>query len=209
MSRKNVVVGRRGAGKTLFCLQFAKQLGLRTVEWLIERADGRTETRQTVVDSVLRLHSNGALQFAPGQQSLLVHATKANRRPFALTDTMGLTEDSIVSSQQRDAIAQTLQTLLSARLILHVMDAAQMGAEVKPSHAVRRVHPLAAMDHAIFLTSQLAERYIVLANKMDLPTAEQGLITIRRALPKAKIVPISARSGFGFAEVERLVWKFA
>lgn len=57
-------------------------------------------------------------------------------------------------------------------------------------------------------SAELAERpQVVVANKMDLPNAEENLAAFRERYPGLDVIPISAATGEGVDEVLRVVWK--
>jgi GTPase len=52
----------------------------------------------------------------------------------------------------------------------------------------------------------LSERpWLVVANKMDLPQAEENLRDFQKRFPQRSIVPISAKEGRGINELKRLL----
>jgi len=56
--------------------------------------------------------------------------------------------------------------------------------------------------------SRLSERpWFIVANKMDLPSAEENLKALRKKFPKIDVVPISAAKGEGIAELKQKLGK--
>ena len=57
--------------------------------------------------------------------------------------------------------------------------------------------------------ARLSERpWFIIANKMDLPEAEENLKALRKKFPKIDIVPISAANGEGIDELKQKLGKW-
>jgi GTP-binding protein len=93
-----------------------------------------------------------------------------------------------------------LRHITRCRLFLFVLDMA--GSEGRSPIA-----DLEALRREIALYHpRLSERpWFVVANKMDLPQAEENLRDFQRRFPQRSIVPISAKEGRGISELKRLL----
>jgi GTP-binding protein len=93
-----------------------------------------------------------------------------------------------------------LRHILRCRMLLHVIDMA--GSEGR-----NPLEDLAALRKELSLYSPLlADRpWMVVANKMDLPEAEEHLRQFRIYHPKQEIIPISAESGLGMDELREVL----
>jgi GTPase len=95
-----------------------------------------------------------------------------------------------------------LRHILRCRILLFVVDTA--GSEGR--------HPVS--DLAILRTEiglydeSLAKRpWLILANKMDLPEAEENVAQIKARFPKVKVIPVSAHDGRGLDELKKELLK--
>lgn len=93
-----------------------------------------------------------------------------------------------------------LRHILRCRVLIHVVDIA--GSEGR-----NPLEDLAALRKELSLYSPLlAERsWLIAANKMDLPEAEENLRLMRVHHPKVEIVPISADTGEGLDELRAVL----
>ncbi len=93
-----------------------------------------------------------------------------------------------------------LRHILRCRVLIHVLDIA--GSEGR-----NPLEDLAALRKELSLYSPLlAERsWLIAANKMDLPEAEENLRLLRVHHPKVEIVPISADSGQGLDDLRAVL----
>ncbi len=94
-----------------------------------------------------------------------------------------------------------LRHILRCRLLLFVLDMA--GSEGR-----HPVDDLATLRTEISLyDEQLAKRpWIVVANKMDLPEAEEYLAQCKQRFPKVKFIPISASESTGLDALKKEMW---
>jgi GTP-binding protein len=93
-----------------------------------------------------------------------------------------------------------LRHITRCRLLLFVLDMA--GSEGR-----RPIADLESLRREIDLYDpRLSERrWFVVANKMDLPQAEENLRDFRKRFPQRTIVPISAKEGRGISELKRFL----
>lgn len=197
--KKCLVVGKVGVGKTLFVLNFASYLGLRLIDIIFEYPNGQIITKRYHIDSARRRLVGPDLHVTKALQSIAIEipVAKGTRRCL-ITDTSGLIDYIHQDIDIRRSIAQTLTAIREADLIVHLVDSSQIGIHGAPS-------ALGEVDYQVAQFAQMRGGYVILANKMDLPDAENGLRKLCLELPGHKIIPISALNKQGFKEVKRFV----
>jgi 50S ribosomal subunit-associated GTPase HflX len=194
--KRALIIGRTNVGKTLFCIHFAEYLGLTNLGWWLEHSDGRTERRQMSVREAEAVLTNASPHFTQSLQSLQIEVPRGKvGYRLMLTDSTGLTDGIHPAPPLRNAMAQTLEALLDADVILHMVDAAQPSWD--------------SLDQQIFAYGRRSKRYLVLANKIDLPTAKRGYRKLVRHVSQQLVLPVSALCGSGFREVRQCVWRMA
>jgi predicted GTPase len=207
--KRGVIIGMADAGKTLFCTRFAEFLGLRDVQWVIERTDGRTESKRIALNRAESMTDDafGRTRFL--QSMCLEIPWRGRKRRLLITDCAGLTDDGVEEPGLRASIAQTLMMLVEADIILHVIDANQVGRRIEGSDSRKRTHGLSAIDsHIAELAGQKAG-YMILANKMDMPGGKSGYRHLCAKFSKHKVLPMSALYATGLREVKQHVWRMA
>lgn len=187
--RECLIVGKPNVGKTLFFLNFAQYLGLRYLWPAGEPQLSLDRARRELVDD--RPHRTRNLC----RVVVRVPAGKG-RKAAVLTDTTGLTDDINEDAAIRRAMAQTLRAIREAGLILHLVDvAAPPGSPGAPG----------VVDLEVAAFARHRGGYALLANKMDLPQAGEGLRRLCAAMAGDPVFPISARLGTGFPRVRAFV----
>ncbi|QQE80974.1 GTPase domain-containing protein [Alicyclobacillus sp. SO9] len=212
--RRSLVIGRTNVGKTLFCIRFAKYLGVRQLQWFVESADGRTEQMRMSMDEAEQVLSDRSPHKTRCLQSIRVEVPRGKvNRELLLTDTTGLSDGVHPDKTVREAMAQTLETMLSAGIVLHLVDASEIGEhldERKPRISSELPHSAwGALDAQIAAYGQQTPNYFILANKIDLPKASQGYRALVHKFSKQRVIPVSAMQGTGFREVRQHVWRLA
>lgn len=188
--RECLIIGKPNAGKTLFFLNFAQYLGLRHL-WLAAGGPSLPldRARRELVDD--RPHRTLDLN----RVVVRVPAGKG-RKSTVLTDTAGLGDDINADPAIRQAMARTLRAIREAELILHLVDVAALPGSVSAPGPV---------DREVAAFARHRGGYAVLANKMDLPEARDGLSRLGEVIPGEPVIPISARLGTGFPRVRAFV----
>jgi 50S ribosomal subunit-associated GTPase HflX len=115
-----------------------------------------------------------------------------------LIDTVGLIDGIHSNIEIRKAISHTLTIVRVSDIILHIVDAASAGRDELPSS-------MGEVDYQLAQFAQLKRGYAILANKMDLPDAKEGLDKIKSEFSGNLIIPISALHKKGFKEVRTFV----
>lgn len=198
--KQSLIVGQTNVGKTLFLLNFAEYLGLRQVEVDRQAPSGETERLSLSLPAARRalVHTDPHTTRSLQSTELRLPAGK-QRRPFLLVDSTGLTDGIHENEEVRHAMAQTLELLQEADLILHMLDAARVGGS-------QEGEGVSEVDRQIARYAIVRSSYAILANKMDLPRAKAGLLRIQEAFPHQRVIPVSALKKIGFREVKSFVW---
>ncbi|MCL8207751.1 MAG: 50S ribosome-binding GTPase [Actinomycetia bacterium] len=191
MSAEVLVVGRPNAGKSLFVLNFAAFLGLRAVRLAASADPGASAARWVPLERARREWVS-PLPYSTLEPVALrvVLAVGGRLQPVQVVDCPAIDDGSSPSEAIRRAWAVTLERLLTARVVLHVLDAAN------PPRAVDA-------ELAAFVGPRAA--YAVLANKCDLPEAAGAVRRLRRQFAPRPVLAVSAATNRGFAEVARFL----
>lgn len=118
-------------------------------------------------------------------------------RAVLLIDTPGLCSDIAAELTQRQAQAKTLHCLTQSDILLHVVDAAALGAfggAVGPVD--RELHE--------FGSTRLPPA-VVIAAKADWSSSSLGISRLQRAWPQTRVVPVAVHSGRGLRELRTLL----
>lgn len=199
--KRCIIIGRPNVGKTMFALHFAEYLGLATTRIAFAEAGGRRwEGAYPVADAVHSLTSRRPHHTRQLQSLTLSLPAGKGTKQFELVDTSGLIDGIHPDAATRHAMAQTLAAVRDARVILHVIDAAAVGAG-DPVRAIGEV------DYQVAQFAQMRGGYLLLANKMDLDTAPRGLRRLQKEFAGHPIAPVSALQKRGFQEVKAFVWR--
>ncbi|NLN19468.1 MAG: GTP-binding protein HSR1 [Firmicutes bacterium] len=202
MVSRCLVIGKTNVGKSLFVLHFARFLGMSHIKVTSLDPMGNRQVQAYAVDVAVRDLSGTVPHQTRRLQSVTLELPAGKgSKTFELVDTSGLMDGIHADIEVRRAMAQTLAHVREARAILHMVDAskaAERGA----------VGAIGEVDYQVAQFAQMRGGYCILANKMDLPTAAEGLEIIRREFAGHLIIPISALYGHGFKEVKRFVWSW-
>lgn len=191
------IIGRPNSGKTMFALGFTGYLGTRVVDVTARAYDGLITSRHYRLEEAKAVLSGSAWHKTRCLQTIVVNIPLGKGTVAVnLTDTCGVSEEINGDASIRKAMAQTLALARQADIILHIVDAAQI---VK----TRLLAP--NIDQELYQYGLVKGNYAILANKMDLPVAREGLKYIRVHFPHAYIMPVSALHGQGFKEVRAYV----
>lgn len=185
----------------MFVLHFAEFLGVSVARIAFAEASGqRWEAAYPMADALTSLTSTRPHHTRQLQSIALELPAGKGTKQFELVDTSGLVDGIHPDAAIRRAMAQTLATVREAKVILHVVDAAALGTRGV-------VNVIGDVDYQVAQFAQMRGGYLLLANKMDLPGAEEGLAKLRREFVGHPIAPISALHKQGFHEVKAFVWR--
>ncbi|MGE5593292.1 MAG: GTPase domain-containing protein [Betaproteobacteria bacterium] len=198
--KRCVVVGRPNVGKTLLVLRLAEHLKVRTVDVTFCDPHGRRELKTYALDAAVRdLVGPHPHQTRCLQSVVLAVPAGKGRKVVEVVDTTGLVDYIHEDPQLRKAMAQTLQALRPADLIIHVMDAAEAGRDGQTGP------PAGTIDRQLADFAGLRGGYFIVANKMDLPDASHGFARLQRLFSAYTVLPVSAAAKTGLREVKRHV----
>lgn len=194
-----LVIGKTNVGKTLFTLNFADYLGLKSLRINSFSPDGSTNVNYYDLAAAVADLTNNEPHKTRCLQSVTLHlpAGKGKKR-FILTDTSGLIDHVHAETDIRKAIAQTLTKIRQADVILHIVDASVVGKR-------GAVEALGEIDYQIAQFAQMRKSYLLLANKIDLPEAREAVYRLQEEFPGHRIIPVSALQRKGFREVKTFV----
>lgn len=192
---QTAVIGRPNAGKTAFTISFATYLGFQSL-----RFQRRDLTESVAVEYSTELARAELVSPLPHKTTQLQAlelecAVGKGKRGFELVDTCGLMEGVHPQEQIRRAMAQSLLLIRDAALVLHLIDAAELG----------RGKELGALERELATWGEKRGNFLVLATKMDLAGARGGLEKIKDFFSQLPVIATSAVSGLGFREVKKYV----
>ena len=192
-----VIVGRPNSGKTLFALNFAGYLGVRTVNITFNSLDGLLFCREYELTEAKKELCSAVQHKTRCVQSMILKIRLGKALVnFKLTDTCGVAENISSEENLRRGMAQTLSFMRSADFIIHIFDLMTVKSAGLPAEGV---------DWEIFRYGMVRNRYVLLVNKIDLPAAKQNLSNLTTAVQGAGVIPVSARYNYGFKEVKTYV----
>lgn len=194
--RSTAVIGRPNAGKTAFTISFATYLGFQTLRFVRQQAGRSVELEMSAQVAATDLVSPIPHKTTSVQSLELECAVGKGKKQFQLLDTCGLMEGIHPAGDIRLAMAQSLMLLRDADLVMHIMDAALVG---------RDQSSLGVLEEELATWGRTRGNYVILANKMDLASAREGLRAIERHFSSLPIIATSARTGQGFREVKKYV----
>jgi GTPase Era involved in 16S rRNA processing len=192
------VVGRPNSGKTLFALNFAGFLGCKAADITFRAPDGHLDCRHYLLPEARRELCGTASHKTRVVQSMIlsvpVGKTGVN---FKLSDTCGLVEQIHGDQYVRQGMAQTLGLIRSSDYIIHIVDLTAVSDDYLRSPT--------NIDREIYQYGLARNRYIMLANKIDLAPAKRELARLTGEFPNTAILPVSALTSEGFAAVKTYV----
>lgn len=200
--KRCMVIGKTNVGKTLFVINFADYLGVRNLAVTIRYPDHALASQTVSLEQALREWVSAAPHHTRALHGVRLEIPVGKgAKEFEIVDTAGLIEGIPKETGIRRAMAQTLAMVREADLVLHMVDAAQAAAK-------GAVEAFGEVDFQVAQFAQMKGGYVILANKMDLPTSRAGLERIRREFVGHYVIPISALTREGFREVKRFVWRW-
>lgn len=192
------VVGRPNCGKTMFTLNFAAFLGCKTADITFRAPDGHLDCRHYLLPAARRELCGNTHHKTLAVQSLIltvpVGKTGVN---FKLSDTCGLIEQIHADQPVRQGMAQTLGLIRSSDFIIHIIDLTTVSDSYLSSPT--------CIDREIYNYGVARNRYIMLANKIDLAAGKTQLARLSGEFPQAVILPVSALHTQGFQAVKAYV----
>jgi len=197
--KRCTIIGKPNVGKTMFLINFAEYLGAKALNVDLLYSDGtKNSINLSSKTAVLRLVDENPHKTRCIQEITLNVPMGKGKKKIKIVDTAGLIEGIHPDVDVRKAISQTLSIIRDSDLILHIIDAPAAKSKDLPSS-------MGEVDYQIAQFAQLKRGYAILANKMDLPAANEGLDKIKEEFPGHLILPISALYKRGFKEVKAFV----
>ncbi len=197
--KRCMVVGKPNVGKTLLVLSLAEHLKARAVDVTFIDLSGKRQSRTYAIAAAIRDLVGPRPHQTRCLQSVVVEVPAGKgRKVVDLVDTTGLTEHIHQDAEVRRAMAQTLQAIRPAQVVIHVVDAAEAGR-------VGQGPPAGVIDRQIADFAGSRGGYFIVANKMDLPDATRGLARLQRMFAGYTVLPVSATAKTGLREVKRHV----
>lgn len=194
-----ILIGQPNAGKTLFALNFVEFLGMRSLDVTFLASDGLLGCKHYSVDQAKRELSGMERHKTREIQTITAPIPVGKSiRHIKLMDSCGLSDGIHPDALIRKAMAQTLAAMRYARVILHMIDASLYA----------KLTAVTDIDQQIAHYGYIKGGYTILANKMDLPKAKEGLNFLTDAFPGQTIMPVSALRKKGFKEVKALVCRY-
>ena len=196
--REFIIVGRPNSGKTMFALKFAAYLGSKTVDVTFRSYDGLITCRHFSIEEAKKQLCGMTLHKTRSLQSLILKMSLGKTIVnFKITDTCGIGEKIHHDETIRRGMAQTLSLLRCADFIFHIVDVAGITKEYLTNPST--------IDREIYNYGLVRNGYIILANKIDLPSAQENMTKLAYLFPKATALPVSALLSQGFKEVKACV----
>jgi GTPase Era involved in 16S rRNA processing len=196
--RELTVVGRPNSGKTMFTLNFASYIGIKTVDVTFRTYDDLITCRHFSIEDAKKELCSSTMHKTKSLQSLILKITLGKTTVnFKLTDTCGIGEKIHQEEKIRRGMAQTIGLMRCADFIFHVIDLSYITKEY--------INNPSTIDREIYNYGLFRNSYAILANKVDIPFAKENLTQLSSIFPKATIIPISALLSQGLKEVKTCV----
>lgn len=188
----SLILGRVNAGKTLFFLTFSSYLGIKNLNISFRYKSGKTAVKSYSLEEAKKYlvsqneHKTKCLQ----EIELEIPAGK-NKKKILLCDSTGITETIHNDPEIRQGMAQTLNLLMQASTIIHIIDTVDFQPNI--------------IDSEIARFASLKSDYVILANKMDL-ASKKSLNMLKKEFSNCLIIPVCSKTKEGFSEVKKFVW---
>lgn len=194
-----ILVGQPNAGKTLFALHFVEFLGMHSLDVTFLATDGLLGCKHYRVEQAIRELSGMERHKTKEIQTIALQIPVGKSiRQIKLIDSCGLSDGIHPDAAIRRAMAQTLSVMRYAKAIFHIIDVS----------VCAKAKIISDVDDQIARYGHARGGYAILANKMDLPSAKDGLSFLADTFPGMTIIPVSALYKKGFKEVKSLVCRF-
>lgn len=192
------VIGRPNSGKTLFVLNFAAFLHCKSVDMTFRSPDGLLNCRHFTLAEAKRELCGPVPHKTRSIQSLVLRVPVGKTAvAFKLTDTCGIQETIHENDAIRRGMAQTLSLIRNGDFIIHLVDLTAINdAYLAETQSI---------DQEVYHYGIARQRYLLLANKVDLPPAVSNLPRLNAAFAQATVIAVSALTGQGFPAVKAQV----
>ena len=195
-----LIIGRPNVGKTCFTLNFAEYLGLKKIKMTIQQPAGYLATQTFAIkearEELISTEPNKTRSLKFIDLNLPMGKSKGQ---LTLIDSCGLADGIHPDWEIRKAMSETIRQINESQIILHLIDLSKLEQDKLPKITI--------IDDMLLKYVQSFPAYAILANKIDLESAQKGLDFLHKELKKILIIPISALYQLGFREVQRFVWR--
>ncbi len=197
--KRCTIIGKTNVGKTLFLINFAEYLGSKSLDIeLIGNEGVKTIQKIYFKTAISRLVDENPHKTRCIQAIIVNIPMGKGKKRIRIIDTSGFIDGIHPNVEIRKGISQTLSLIRESDVILHIIDASAAEHKDLPTS-------MGQVDYQIAQFAQLKRGYAILANKMDLPGAEQGFTKIKQEFSGNVIFPVSALFKRGFKEVKIFV----
>lgn len=194
-----VVLGQTNAGKTLFTINFAIYLGVTNMTITFQDSQRGSYTKNLEFEEAKQMLVSDAPHHTKLVQSAVLELPWGKGcKKFEIIDTAGINDGIHKDPQIRRAMSQTLAVVRQADVILHLLDCDKIARD-------NVLQGIGEVDFQVAQFGQLRQGYIIIANKIDLPQAKEGLEKIKAEFPGHPILEISALHNLGFKKVKEFV----
>ena len=200
MAKCCLIIGKVNVGKTLFFINFADYLGLKSLEISFRYQSGRVFSKNYKIEQARKELVGTEKHKTRCLQSIKIDIPVGKgKKKIDLVDTSGLVDGIHENEEIRRSIAQALSMVREADLILHLIDGVEVGQN-------ELAQALGTVDYQVAQFAQMKGAYAILVNKIDLAGSEIGLNKLQKEFVGHNIIPISALLKDGFKEVKAFVW---
>ncbi|AEE91471.1 GTP-binding protein HSR1-related protein [Tepidanaerobacter acetatoxydans Re1] len=197
--KRCAIIGKTNVGKTLFLINFAEYLGVKSFNIEFVNNTGSKTSEKIIPQTAVSYLVDKNPHKTRCLQSIIINVPVGKgKKKIKIVDTSGFIDGIHPNIEIRKAISQTLTTVRDSDIILHIIDASAVKNKDLPSS-------MGEVDYQIAQFAQLKKSYAILANKMDLPGANEGFEKIKQEFSGNLIFPISALHKTGFKEVKIFV----
>jgi len=190
-----LIMGKPNVGKTLLLINFAAYLGLREIRLEVRDSEGLCRTQRFSLERARRDLVSLRAPKTTGIQTLVIDTIIGRQRTSLVAiDTVGVAEGIPGDAMERHQLAVTLERLMTADFIFHVVDASAMG--------LRRLESPGPFDMALTEFGRHLSYYLVVANKMDRPGSNDGYRLMKERYRGVPITPVSAVTRRGFRDLK-------
>ncbi|UNC91899.1 GTPase domain-containing protein [Candidatus Contubernalis alkaliaceticus] len=198
-----LVIGKPNVGKTLFVINFAIYLGLKKIKFTFVDSLGRQHNRDYTKEMAKKYLTGVKPHHTRCLQKITIKLAEGKgKKNLILTDSTGLKDGIHPKAEIRKAMAQTLESLLEADLILHMVDISKMIYANRES----TILDMEYIDRQIMDLGRERSGYLLLINKIDLLQSYQNREKIKQQFSGIPVFLISSVTGEGFPEVKSYVW---
>ncbi|MEJ6950545.1 GTPase domain-containing protein [Natronospora cellulosivora (SeqCode)] len=196
-----LVTGMSNVGKTCFVINFAEYMGLKELKFHIKQLAGYTS-----ISSYSPVEAREKLISVDENSTREVHTINLEIpkgktfKEIKIIDSCGLSEGIHPDKAIRLAMANTLRLIRESQFIFHMIDLTNIKNDDN--------NLLFSIDKMILEYASLEKKYAILANKIDLQSAQKNIELLKARYKNILIIPISALYKKGFQDVKKMVYTY-